>query len=86
MKNEDGSAMCLSESPLLQKYKACSEKGVKCLTCSQCPRGNNWVCKAEDKVVYLNYLEELRSYHRLHNPKAYKESLMFKNDLREEIL
>lgn len=80
MKNEDGSAMQMAPSPLLVKYAACQNEGVACLECDRCPRGINWRCTNVDQELYIEYLADLRRYHKVHNPKAYKESLAFRRD------
>lgn len=83
--NEDGTPMGFDfpENPLKEKWdrlypptpmsqysQVCD--GYSCMWCGRCPSGSNWKVPEEDREGLEQYQEQVREYHKIHNPRLFK--------------
>lgn len=56
--------------PMPQYSQVCD--GYSCMWCDRCPHGDRWKVPEEDKEIFEQYQEQIREYHRIHNPSLFK--------------
>ena len=81
--NEDGTSLMsdFPENPLKAKwdklYPPCESfetlGSYNCMRCWRCPLGSGWRVPTEDEEQWKKYQEEVREYHRKHNPSMMAE-------------
>ena len=57
-------------TPMPQYSQVCDV--YSCMWCDRCPSGSNWKVTEEDKEIFEQYQEQIREYHRIHNPSLFK--------------
>lgn len=81
--NEDGTDLDFPKNPLEEKrnrlyptipmpqYSQVCD-GYSCIWCGRCPKGDHWKVPDEDKEIWENYQNQIKEYHRIHNPSMFK--------------
>lgn len=60
-------------SPYIKNEDGSDIPNYSCVLCTEnCPHQPDFKIPEEDKEEYENYMNELREYNRIHNPKLFK--------------